>query len=431
MIKLLSVIAGLGAALWFSATSGPAVNNPRWFWSGALTSSSIQIKARVQPDTAISILVEDGQGPAQRIAGRTDSWGSATFDVTGLMPDRRYRYEVFTDRLLGTGGFRTPGNGPSSFTIAFASCATTGSNHEVFDAIRAADPLLFLHMGDLHYQNITRNEVTAFRKAYDQVMTSTRQSRLFREVPIQYMWDDHDFGPNDSNRTSPSRDAALESYRLFAPHHPLAGPDTPVHQAFTLGRIRFIVLDTRSARAPVTAPVAERTMLGAEQLEWLERELTAAASAPLVVLVNSVPWITKADETTIEGWAPYAEERQRIADMLVRTGVAERMIMLSGDAHQLAFDDGTHSQYSALHDTPSTGFVVAHAAPLDRWTTQKGGPYSHGTARARGQFGTLAIRDNGQVVEATLEGHRNFKTVDGMRIQVRCEQGGPCRAQVG
>ena len=57
--------------------------------------------------------------------------------------------------------------------------------------------------------------------------------------------------------------------------------------------------------------------------------------------------------------------------------------MLSGDAHMLAFDDGRNNAHG--------GFVVAQAAPLDRFVRRKGGPYSHDPPDQRnGQFGVAA-----------------------------------------
>ena len=47
-------------------------------------------------------------------------------------------------------------------------------------------------------------------------------------------------------------------------------------------------------------------MLGERQVAWLEEQLDAARAAPLVVWVNTVPWITKRNESTREGWASYA-----------------------------------------------------------------------------------------------------------------------------
>jgi phosphodiesterase/alkaline phosphatase D-like protein len=424
ILKFLVKLAVVGAG-WVAVGGGPQVDNPRWFWSGGLTSTSIQIKARLEPNQPVTLSVSGGTD-RRPLVSRTDELGSATFVVDELTPGLRYSYAVSTTGLSGDGTFRTPALGPDSYTVAFASCASTGSTSDVFAAIRAQDPLLFLHMGDLHYQNIRKNDITRFRHAYDQVMTSAAQVALYRTTPIQYVWDDHDFGPNDSNRDSPSRSAALAAYRRFAPHHPLQTSDSGINQAFTLGRVRFIVLDTRSHRAPRETPAAERTMLGREQLEWLEQELVAAVAAPLVVLVNTVPWITKIDEATPEGWAPYAAERTRIADVIVRLNLTSRLIMLSGDAHQAALDDGTNSQYSVLPEAPTRGFVVAHAAPLDRWTSAKGGPYSHGAQRKRGQFGLLKIADDGRQIQATVEVRHQRQAIPGMALTLTCVNGSGC-----
>jgi phosphodiesterase/alkaline phosphatase D-like protein len=276
-------------------------------------------------------------------------------------------------------------------------------------------PDLFIHMGDLHYENIGRNDVQRFRDAYARVLASPTQSALFRAVPFAYVWDDHDYGPNNSDATSASRPAALRAYRTFIPHYPLAGAeDAPVHHAFTIGRVRVLMTDARSSRSPHRLPETQRTMFGAAQLAWLERELESAATAPLVVLVNTVPWITKQSESTGDGWARYARERRHIADLIARHGVTRKLVMLSGDAHMLAMDDGTHSQYSTLPDAPARGFVVAHAAPMDRWPTKKGGPYSHPGVARNGQFGVMDVTDDGGAIAVRLRGMRGTSPVAGM-----------------
>jgi alkaline phosphatase D len=274
-------------------------------------------------------------------------------------------------------------------------------------------------MGDLHYEDIGRNAVSRFREAYLAVHASAAQSALFRSVPLAYTWDDHDFGPNDSDRTSPSRGAALEAYRRFLPHYPLAdGPDAPVHQVFTVGRVRFLMTDVRSARSPRNVPDGERTMLGERQVAWFEEQLEAARAAPLVVWVNTVPWITKRNESTREGWAPYARERRRLADHIVRMGLTGRLVMLSGDAHMLAMDDGSHSQYSTVPGAPARGFVVAHAAPMDRRPTKKGGPYTCPEVAQNGQYGVMDVQDDGARVRVRLQGMRGNLEVPGMRLEI-------------
>ena len=66
--------------------------------------------------------------------------------------------------------------------------------------------------------------------------------------------------------------------------------------------------------------------------------------------------------------------------------------MLSGDAHMIAIDDGTNSNYS---DSETGGFPVFHAGALTRSGSYKGGPYSHGAFPGSGQYGIMTVEDNG------------------------------------
>jgi alkaline phosphatase D len=390
-------------------------------WTGAVSASGATIKVLASgPGVPVALALTVDESGVADLDRTSDEDGVVTFVLEGLRGRRRYRYALRApDGPPVEGRFRTFDEGPFSFRVLFASCAATGSSSPVFTAMRERDADLFVHMGDLHYEDISRNDVRLFRDAYLKVHASPTQSALFRSVPIVYTWDDHDFGPNDSDRGSPSRAAALTAYRRFAPHYPLAGAENaPIHQSFTVGRVRFLVTDVRSARSSRRLPHGQRTMLGAAQLAWLEAELAAAREAPLVVWVNSVPWITKRDEGTKEGWAPYARERRLVADHVVRLGLTGRLVMLSGDAHMLAMDDGTHSQYSGLPEAPTRGFVVAHAAPMDRRPTKKGGPYTCPEVAMNGQYGVMDVADDGARVTATLQGMRGAREVAGMRLEV-------------
>lgn len=121
--------------------------------------------------------------------------------------------------------------------------------------------------------------------------------------------------------------------------------------------------------------------------------MSASTSHALVVWVNPDPWIAPAAAGR-DDWGGYPDEREHIAGVIDRAGITN-LVMLSGDAHMLAIDDGTNSGYG-----PSgSGFPVLHAAALDRPGGVKGGPYSHGTLPGAGQFGTITVHDDGTAPE--------------------------------
>jgi phosphodiesterase/alkaline phosphatase D-like protein len=424
----------LVASVGCGASRGPASKGyVLWMWSGALTSSSAVVKARVAGAEAAVLEVRDAaDARVALVDGRRGGVADDlfTFAIDGLTPSAAYTYRMH-EGAVGperVGRLRTLPEGPGRVRLAFASCASTGSTVRVWDALREADPDVFIHMGDFHYEDIVTDTPDSFRYAYERALGSERQGHLYRDVPIAYVWDDHDFGANDADGTVPSSRAAHTVYREYVPHYPLAG-DTPapIYQAFTAGRVRVIITDVRTAREPMTEGTRDtRSLLGDRQKAWLLDELEAASrDAALVVWVNVVPWITKADESTVHGWAPWAGERLEIANALERLGLTRRTIILSGDAHMLALDDGRNSQYADGAEPP--GPVVMHAAPLDRWPRRKGGPYSHGTSARNQQFGLLQVDDDGTTLRVTLSGRNRYnRQVGRLHLALECD-GLACR----
>ena len=367
----------------------PELTEPRaWLWSGALGPRSVEVRARVLDNPAPPLFLRaevTGASGSQHPPDRVGASGVAAFSLTGLSPGTRYRIRVGGME----GGFRTPLEGPQSFRIAFGSCSGNGSEHPVFEAIRARDPLLFLHLGDMHYRDIDRPDRERFLRAYDEALSTPAQARLYRHVPLAYVWDDHDFGPNDADRTAPGRETALGVFREVVPHHPLglSDPLAPAGRAFTVGRVRFVLTDLRSARSPRSDP--RPTMLGSAQKAWLLAELSRASRThALVVWGSPVPWISDRSDD----WGGYPAERREISNHIVREGI-DNLLMVAGDAHMVALDDGRHNDFASVG--PGPGFPVFHASALDRSGSVKGGPYSEGVIRGGGHFGELDFEDDG------------------------------------
>jgi hypothetical protein len=79
----------------------------------------------------------------------------------------------------------------------------------------------------------------------------------------------------------------------------------------------------------------------------------------------------------------------------------DNLLMVSGDAHMLAYDDGSHTDYSR---EGGTGFPLLHAAALDRKPSVKGGPYSGPVLPGAGQFGLVHVTPRGDGVRLVIEG---------------------------
>ena len=395
--------AAYGPAHPESPLTAPPTWRVMWMWSGAVTADGTTVNARLNADGRVRLLVgtrrdlRGARASAPQTADDERNDRLLSFRATGLRPATRYYYALAFDGRVDRnriGRFETFAAGRQSFKIALAGCARVASNGAVYDTIRKENALLFLALGDLFYANIDENARGRFLEQYDGTVGSPSQGALYRSTPIAYVWDDHDFGPDGADASAASRPAARSTYGDAVPHYPLpAGPGGPIYQAFTIGRVRFLVLDTRSART-------DATMLGAQQNRWLRRELLAARDdAALTVIVSSVPWIDRAAAGS-DSWAGYAGERAAIARFIARHGI-RRLVMLAGDAHMLAIDDGSHSDYSG---TGRAGFPVLHAAALDRPGRVKGGPYSEGAFPGAGQYATMTVDDRGDRLRVRFDG---------------------------
>lgn len=391
----------------------------QWFWSGGITDSSFRVNARAAADSSVVRLIVSRTAsldspvyslPDTAFAGINNR--IVQLEATGLSPGLNYYYGFEVEGEFDSGSVgrsKTLATGAHSFVIALGSCAQTGSTNSVFDTIRSLNPCLFLHLGDMHYQNIAINDVNLYRSAFESVLASPPQAALYRDIPLAYIWDDHDYGPNNSDSTSASRSAARSAYQEYVPHYPLSfgSGDVSINFAFTIGRVRFIVSDMRSARSPASGfDNSAKTMMGSSQKAWFKQQLLFANGRyPLIVWVNSLPWI---GSTGDDGWYLYTNERRELADFIKANDI-RGICMLSGDAHMIAIDDGANSDYAT---GGGAGFPVFHAAALDQSASLKGGPYSHGAFPGRGQFGLMSVSDEGDSILTITWSGRNQQNTE-------------------
>jgi alkaline phosphatase D len=402
-------------------------------WLGAVTHDSATVKTKLPPGLRAQLRVRKPGGAALLFDAITPSDPHSTvttFHLSKLEPATRYLYTLEVNGQPATyplGRLRTfPAAGRAAdFRFAFSSCARTGSQHKVFSTIAGRDPSVFVHLGDLHYTNISRNDPRLFRAAWDTVLSSKTQGPLYRTVPLAYVYDDHDFGPNDADGRAPGRPASRRTYREYAPHYPLpadeiapqAAGDAPIFQAFTLARARFILTDLRSERTPGKIPDGpEKSMMGPGQKAWFLRELLESSRTHGIVFWgSSLPWIGKPGG---DSWQGYAAERREISNFIAQHGI-KNLCILCGDAHMLAADDGTHSDYS---DTGGLRIPVLHGSALDQGGSVKGGPYSngsHGSADKEGCFGWVEVQDDGKHVQVAFTGrNQDDKEILGLEFEM-------------
>ena len=330
----------------------------------------------------------------------------AKLKVNGLASGTLYFVGFELNGILKTerGRFRTPAATPHNFSFAFGSCwnHTWPDNRFIFNNIsNKADNGeidFFFHLGDIHYADIEVNNEGLFHKEIAWLRPNDSRAKLMTRMPMYYMWDDHDYGPNNSSSNSPSRPTALKFFRNTVPVTCESSVlSDGVYYSFIRGRVRFIVTDVRSERTPAgnewdpVIPPEDRYVLSPKQEQWFKSECLAAQSAgQSIVWANTYPFVTtNTDDHRSDSWGAFHLYRQQLVDWMSANNLNNRIVIIAGDMHALAYDDGT--------STSNVGALkVCHAAPLDTGTSQKGGPYLLGPiTTTRTQYGLMDVTDAG------------------------------------
>lgn len=391
-----------------------------WAWAGATTSTSINIKARVLAEGFVRAVVSKTLNFSTRIYSNTVYVSNAvissiaglgnnvaSLDITGLEPNTTYYYAIggfspFDFDFSSIGTIKTWPEGQVDFSFAMSSAAATGSASQVFKTIQDAGPLFFLHMGDMHQAAISANLGASFQAAFESVLASSVQASLYRSTPLVYTWDERDYGPLLGDSAAPGKQAAQVVYRQYVPSYQLVSLTGMIYQAFTVGRVYFIVTDLRSARDPVGDPdTVTKTMMGLEQKAWFKRQLLDAnGKYPLIIWVSSAIWVWSTGVID-DGWCKYTSERAELADFISSNGI-KGLVIVSGNMHAIAADDGTNSNYAS--GGGKAGVPVLHAGAIDDVPSIVGGPYSEGVIAGTGQWALVTIKDSGSKFDINFSG---------------------------
>jgi alkaline phosphatase D len=268
-----------------------------------------------------------------------------------------------------------------------------------------ADPLFFIYLGDRNYENTSTNSPAIFHATYDRIMRSHPQARLHAEIPIVYVWDDHDYGANNSNGASSSKPAVAAVYRSRVPSYTLPHA-TAVYHTFDVGRVRFIVTDQRSEASPNTdTDNSSKTMLGSTQKTWFKSLLSS--SSGMVIVWICPRWFRAGAAAGADSWSGFTTERTELVDY-IKANCHGRVIVISADLHTMGIDDGTNHDFATGGGEPLKTF---QAAALDQTPVSGGETYSHGEYTNTGQWGTMEVTDSGgSTVGITWTGYNSVGT---------------------
>lgn len=311
------------------------------------------------PEAAVEVVL--ASGARGRVEAAHD--GTASVELFGLEPGTTYAYSVSVDGVavqtdypleLTTQPLWQWRTDPPTFSIAIGSCfydndprydrpdrwfADTlsfenpyGGSTEIFRAIDAKQPDAMIWLGDnMYLREVDWWSPAGINYRYARARETPDLQPLLASAAHYATWDDHDYGPNDSDRSYVHKDAALGTFQRFWPNPTYGMPGVPgVFTQFQWGDAEFFLLDDRYHRAPNDAPAHERAYFGEEQMQWLLDALTAS-NAPFKVIANGGQILNPVE--IFETYAAVAPAERAHFLTQIRQRQIDGVVFLSGDRH--------------------------------------------------------------------------------------------------
>ena len=234
---------------------------------------------------------------------------------------------------------------PGEFSFVFSACVRDKySPHRVFEAISDQSPTFVALLGDQMYADYdgdintgpAASVLAALRAKYDRNFDDYFQT-MSSQTPIVAIWDDHDYGQDNTDSTYRYKAETRKVFRESFPTYPFQVEDGGLYYQFTVADVDIFVLDTRWYRSPMQDGDDEgKTMLGEEQLLWLMNGLKQSA-APFKMIFSSVSFNDYGGDTSsgrrgFDSWMGYKFERSKFLSFIEENQI-QGVLVFSGDQH--------------------------------------------------------------------------------------------------
>lgn len=309
---------------------GAAGPEQAWVWARASAPGSY----------TLSVHSQEGLPIAQDVARASlESDLCLEWHLEGLDPGRRYPF-----RILSSNG-ELPRRGPQLLStplrdgnprarLAFGSCSNDLRFPEqpIWGRMRASRPDCLVLLGDTPYIDSTELEVQ--RSRYQSFLSNPDVSAALAGTSWYAVWDDHDFGANDSDGRLRGK---ANSRRAFVEYHagpPVGSQGEGIFTRFRRGPVEVFLLDTRWFAGVEHLPDDERytSLLGGAQWDWLESGLRSS-DAPFKLVACGMVWNGAVRPNKRDHWMNYPRERERLLRFIGEARVAG-VVLIGGDIHR-------------------------------------------------------------------------------------------------
>ena len=250
---------------------------------------------------------------------------------------------------------------PPPFSFVTGSCAYIneaqydrpgrpyGGGYEIFESMASDDPDMMLWLGDnIYLREVDFQSYSGFLHRYTHTRQTPEMAPLLKACPNYAIWDDHDFGPNDSDGSWVHADWSREAFKTFWSNPSYGLPESPrcVSTAFRFVDMDFFLLDNRTYRVNHQNKTNSPQVLGEAQIDWLIQALQKSRAPYKFVCIGGQ---VLNDAAVYENVSQFPSEREEILRRLAEEDI-RGVVFLSGDRHTTELSEMKLSNGRMVYD---------------------------------------------------------------------------------
>jgi alkaline phosphatase D len=295
--------------------------------------------------------------------------------INGKKVERPYPMEFQTQMLWQ---WRTD---PPEFTVALGSCFYVneesddrpgkgyGSDYEIMTALHQKRPDMMVWLGDNTYlRDPDWNTREGIFHRYTHTRSLPELQALLASTHHYATWDDHDYGPNDADRSFWNKAQTLDAFKLFWGNPVFGAADlNGVTSQVAWNDVEFFLLDDRTNRAPNNRKTGERTIIGKAQMDWLIDALATSRATFKIIGIGGQFLNTLKRNESYSNIAP--DERQAIIDAITAEGI-RGVFFITGDVHYTELSKLERKNTYPLYDLTCSSLTAgSNMQALDQQNT--------------------------------------------------------------
>jgi alkaline phosphatase D len=287
---------------------------------------------------------------------------------------------------------------PPNFKFALGSCnyinepetdrpgRAYGGFNEIFKSIYDKKPDFMVWGGDnFYYREPDWNTRTGMIHRNTHSRNIPELQPLLGNTHHYAIWDDHDYGPNDSDRSFWQKDMSLDIFKLFWANPNYVFKDEACTGTFQWGDVQFFLLDDRWFKAPNENFTGNRDYYGKKQLNWLVDALVGS-NATFKIIVTGGQVVNPAK--VFENMSNYEAERDELLKKITDAKI-KGVLFVSGDRHHTVLQklDRAGANYP-LYDLTVSPLTSGPAKPVK---AEDNSPMVDGTLYTERNFGICEV----------------------------------------